>query len=212
LTTQATQFSGSSSEKPISTEALNSAVQGSYGDITDLGNQPVDYLDLIQRFMKTQSRDLGTAFSMEGSRSESGTPNAYPKGGYELSKMTSIWYDEKASKYIKPPYLASILSNLEKTITKAGEPEASPYVNEILLNIRQLDDLIPFDPIMDFLMPFHDSLAHESRWVDYSNDQYEKAYSILSKLISANNLTQKDINIAVVKLKKLGFDIIPFSL
>lgn len=89
---------------------------------------------------------------------------------------------------------------------------AAVYVKILLNRIRAMRALLTFDPFLEVLMAFHDSLAVENKWFEYSAEQYEKAYNLLKRLGQKRSIKNEMIEKAIMELEDIGFDTTPFEL
>jgi hypothetical protein len=118
--------------------------------------------------------------------------------------------DTKTQRILRAHLAEQILDDLSKLARHYGEPSAAVYANGFFSTARLLRDQSPFDPYLEILMSLYDAMAFENRWLDYNKSQYEGAKAVLMSFAN-QELNNKKIQKAVMKLEKLGFDTIPFG-
>jgi len=118
--------------------------------------------------------------------------------------------DTRTQRILRAHLAEQILDDLSKLALHHGQPIAAVYANGFLSTARLFRDQSPFDPYLEILMSLYDALAFENRWLDYNRSQYEGAKAVLISFAN-QELDNKKIQKAVMKLEKLGFDTIPFG-
>jgi hypothetical protein len=115
-------------------------------------------------------------------------------------------------KAMRSNFLSPILISLQGIQEYAGTSGAAMYVEQILQKVREMHDTLPGDSIIEVLRALYDSMVSEANWVNYTAEQYQKAYEILEVLSKRIPVTKKDYERAIVRLEKTGFDTlaIPF--
>jgi hypothetical protein len=118
--------------------------------------------------------------------------------------------DSKAYRIIRAYFAKTILSDLTKIQTYAGQPTAAVYANNLQRTIRQFRDKSPYEPFVEVLMAFHDAITFENKWSEYTAGQYEGALKVL-KSYANQDLDNSKVLKAIAKLEVLGFDTVPFG-
>ena len=59
-------------------------------------------------------------------------------------------------------------------------------------------------------MALHDAIAFQNRWIDYTSSQYKGVYDLLTTLLTSQ-LSNDDIEQAILAIEDLGFDTLPFG-
>ena len=105
-----------------------------------------------------------------------------------------------------------ILKRLRDVQHYVGTPNAALYINEILHNVRDLEDKSPHDPLLEVLSALYMVLAYENQWADYTADHYESIYHLLRRLARRPFSKPTDIEKAIIALEDLGFDTTPIPI
>jgi hypothetical protein len=85
------------------------------------------------------------------------------------------------------------------------------YADSLLRNMQEIFNQFPEHPLTEFLMVLHDAMAFQNRWVSYSPEQYQGAYTLLENLCNGQFLSQDNVNQAIQELNRLGFNIMPYE-
>jgi len=109
-------------------------------------------------------------------------------------------------------FISQILTDLRQIQKYISKPEAAIYADSLLLTMRTMDEISPFDPFIEIVMAFHDALAYKNNWNKYSPDQYEGAYQILKEFVQKQNISSDTVEKAIMRFEKLGFETTPFDL
>jgi hypothetical protein len=104
-----------------------------------------------------------------------------------------------------------ILLDLEKIQPYCGEPIAAIYADNLLRTIQALRDGFPYEPLTEVAMALHDAIATSNRWIDYTANQYKGVRNILTILLNSQ-LSNEDVEQAILALEGLGFDTLPFGI
>ena len=108
-------------------------------------------------------------------------------------------------------YAKTLLHSLHKLQQYCGEPIAAIYADSLLRTMLSMEENLPFDPYTEIAIALHDALAFENRWIDYKSSQYGGVYDLLTGLIKKEELSQEDVEEAILALENLGFDTLPFG-
>ena len=114
-------------------------------------------------------------------------------------------------KLISPKQLTlPILMDLQKIQPYCGTPIAAVYADELLRSMRVIRDEFPYEALTEFLMALYDAMAFQNRWIDYNANQYKGVHHLLTTLLDSQ-LSNSDIEQAILTLENLGFDTLPFG-
>jgi len=119
--------------------------------------------------------------------------------------------DPTAQRIMRTHFTKKILTDLRQIQQHCGEPKAAIYADSLLHTMREMRDLLPFDPYLEVVMALHDALAFQNRWSEYSSSQYAGAYSVLKELVKQEYLSNDKTEKAIMSLEELGFDTTPFG-
>lgn len=103
-----------------------------------------------------------------------------------------------------------ILLDLQKIQPYCGTPTAAVYADNLLRTMSAMRDQSPFEPLTEVVMALHDAIAFQNRWIDYNANQYKGAHSLLATLLDSQ-LSNSDVEQAILALEDLGFDTLPFG-
>ena len=103
-----------------------------------------------------------------------------------------------------------VLLDLDKIQPYCGEPIAAIYAYNLLRNMQALRDEFPYEPLTEVAMALHDAIAFQNRWIDYTANQYKGVRNILTTLLNSQ-LSNEDVEQAILALEYLGFDTLPFG-
>ncbi|NER24096.1 MAG: hypothetical protein F6J96_26010 [Symploca sp. SIO1C2] len=103
-----------------------------------------------------------------------------------------------------------ILLDIKKIQSYYGEPIAAIYVDNLLRTMQTLRDRLPSEPYTEVFMALHDAMAASNRWLDYKPHQYQGVHDVMITFINSQ-LTNEDVEKAILALEELGFDTLPFG-
>lgn len=111
-----------------------------------------------------------------------------------------------------------ILLDLQKIQPYCGMPTAAVYADNLLRTMSAMRDQSPFEPLTEVVMALHDAMllqsrsanAFQNRWIDYNANQYKGAHSLLATLLDSQ-ISNDDVEQAILALEDLGFDTLPFG-
>ena len=58
-------------------------------------------------------------------------------------------------------------------------------------------------------MVLHDAMTFQNRWIDYTPEQYQGAYTLFEDLFKRSPLSHEDVSQAIQELGRLGFNTMP---
>jgi len=118
----------------------------------------------------------------------------------------------QAQQIFRVHFTSQILTDLRQIKRYCGKPTAAVYADSLLLTMRAMDEISPFDPFVEVIMALHDALAYQDNWSKFSPNQYEGAYQLLKGLIQRHHISNNAVEKAIMELEKIGFDTTPFEL
>jgi len=124
---------------------------------------------------------------------------------------TGVKLDANAQRVLRIHYAERILTDLHQIQQHYGKPTAAVYADSLLHTMREMRDLLPFDPYLEVVMALYDALAFQNRWSECSSNQYAGAYSVLKNLVKQESLSDDKVEKAIMSLEELGFDTTPFG-
>lgn len=102
--------------------------------------------------------------------------------------------------------------NLAKILLLLAEnsqtPNAAIYANLILEKIQWVMNQYKLNPYIEILAAFHNALAINNRWADYTKAEYLKAGHILLTY-NRPDLDESDAGKAIIELEQAGFRTVP---
>jgi hypothetical protein len=104
----------------------------------------------------------------------------------------------------------SIQLDVQKIQPYCGTPIAAVYADSLLRTLRTIRDQFPFEPLTEILMAFYDAIAFQNRWIDYQANQYKEVGDLLTTLVNSQ-LSNEEVEQAILSLEDLGFDTLPFG-
>lgn len=118
----------------------------------------------------------------------------------------------KAQRILRVHFTSQILTDLRQIKRYCGKPTSAVYADSLLLTMRAMDEISPFDPFVEVIMAIHDALVYQDNWSKFSPDQYEAAYKLLKSLVQRHHISNDAVEKAIMELEKIGFDTTPFEL
>jgi hypothetical protein len=91
-----------------------------------------------------------------------------------------------------------------------GSPSAV-YADSLLRTMQNLFDQAPDEPLTEVLMVLHDAMTFQNRWIDYTPEQYQRAYTLFETLFKRSPLSQENVSQAIQELGRLGFNTMPYE-
>jgi hypothetical protein len=91
-----------------------------------------------------------------------------------------------------------------------GSPSAV-YADSLLQTMQHLFDQAPDEPLTEVLMLLHGAMTFQNRWIDYTPEQYQGAYTLFEDLFKQSPLSQEDVSQAIQELGRLGFNTTPYE-
>lgn len=113
---------------------------------------------------------------------------------------------------IRARFVNPILEALQKVQPYEGSSSMAVYIDQILHTIRQMEDHLPDDPLLEVLFALYDALAFNGRWGHYKADQYAKAIEVVRRVSQQQPLQTNAVEEAIMELENIGFDTTPYPL
>ncbi len=111
---------------------------------------------------------------------------------------------------VRARFTRGLLEDLRSIQAHSGTPLASIPANRMLHDLRDLRDLLPFDPFVEVAMALYDGLVFENRWGELSVEQYQGVYTIFLELPRDRELSEEEVIDAILAIERLGIDTTPF--
>lgn len=108
-------------------------------------------------------------------------------------------------------YVRKILEDVQHLTHTAQTPGAAVHACNLFGKISSYVDQFPQSPGAEVMAAFHDALAYENRWTEFSAGEYESALSVLRLFFQSPNPTPKRAAKAIIQFEKRGFNTIPFE-
>ncbi|MEP0915343.1 hypothetical protein NC981_00810 [Leptolyngbya sp. DQ-M1] len=91
------------------------------------------------------------------------------------------------------------------------EPPSPVYADSLIRMMREMRDRSPEDPFTQVITALHNAMAFENRWVTHTEDQYLGGYALLESLVYQDDLQPEEVQQAMLRLNRLGFETMPFD-
>lgn len=109
-------------------------------------------------------------------------------------------------------FVNPILEALQKVQSHARSSSMAVYIDQTLHMIRQMEDHLPDDPLLEVLFAFYDALAFRNQWSYYEADQYAKAREVVRLASQKQPLQPSAVEKAIMDLEDIGFNTTPYPL
>ena len=120
--------------------------------------------------------------------------------------------DPQAQRILRIHFVNQILVDLNQIQRYCGKPTIAVHADSLLLTMRTMEEISPFDPFVEIVMALHDALVFQDNWNKYNLNQYKGAYRILKDFAKRSNISTDVVEKAIMELEKLGFNTTPFEL
>jgi len=131
---------------------------------------------------------------------------------YEIQQDEAKGPSEDFIMIMRSSLVKPILKRLRDVQHYVGTPYAALYINEILHNVRDLEDKSPHDPLLEVLSALYMALAYENQWADYTANQYESICHLIRRIARRPFPKPTDIEKAIIAMEDLGFDTTPIPI
>ena len=108
-------------------------------------------------------------------------------------------------------FAEKLLSDLRRMQWLHDGLPSAVYAGGLLRTMQNLFDQAPDEPLIEVLIVFHEAMAFQNCWIDYTPEQYQGAYTLFEDLIKRSSLSQEDVSQAIQELGRLGFDTMPYE-
>ncbi len=111
---------------------------------------------------------------------------------------------------VRERFIRGLLKDLKSIQAHIGTSRALVPANRMLHDLRDLRDVLPFDPFVEVAMALYDGLVFEDRWSELSPEQYQGLYTIFLELPRDRELSEEEVVDGILAIEALGIDTTPF--
>ena len=114
---------------------------------------------------------------------DSATPDCRPKYLEAVQHLAALSSKAGLEGSPKGRRAQKLLSDLRRMQWLHDGLPSAVYANGLLRTMQNLFDQAPDESLIEVLMVFHDAMAFQNRWIDYTPEQYQGAYTLCENLV-----------------------------
>lgn len=129
-----------------------------------------------------------------------------------ITEVGSKEKSEQSLLVIRAHFFKKISTIFPNLIEFSQSQNISVYVQQIMELLREFLTTSKDDPMTEVAGAFHDALAYENLWLEYTAEQYKDVQKIFEKILREKKLDSSSVEKKIMELYQCGFDLLPFSI